>query len=65
MPCKWQSDLKGYKMSTYIKELAQEATEIITNAHAAEESAEITREQRIEIVQALLADVADRIGVTA
>ena len=52
-------------MSQYIKELAQEATEIITNAHAAEESGEITREQRIEIVQALLADVADRIGVTA
>ena len=48
-------------MSQYIKELAQEATEIITNAHAAEEAGEITREQRIEIVQALLADVARQV----
>lgn len=52
-------------MSTYIKELTDEATEIITNAHAAEAAGEITREQRIDIVQALLADVADRIEVTA
>jgi hypothetical protein len=52
-------------MSTYIKELTDEASEIITNAHAAEEAGEITREQRIEIVQALLADVADRIEVEA
>jgi hypothetical protein len=50
-------------MSTYIKELTDEATTIITNAHAAEERGEITREQRIEIVQALLADVAERVEV--
>ena len=52
-------------MSQYIKELAQEASEIITNASAAEESGEITREQRIEIVQALLADVAELVEVAA
>lgn len=52
-------------MSTFIKVLTDEVNEIITNAHAAEERGEITREKRIEIVQALLADVADRIGVTA
>ena len=51
-------------MSTYIKELTDEATTIITNAHAAEEAGEITREQRIEVIQALLADVADRIEVS-
>jgi hypothetical protein len=51
-------------MSTYIKELTDEASEIITNAHAAEERGEITREQRIEIVQALLADVAERVEVS-
>jgi hypothetical protein len=50
-------------MSTYIKKLTDEATTIITNAHAAEEAGEITREQRIEIVQALLADVAERVEV--
>ena len=44
-------------MSQYIKELAQEATEIITNAHAAEEAGDITREQRIEVIQNLLADI--------
>jgi hypothetical protein len=52
-------------MSTYIKELAQEASEIITNAHAAEESGTITREQRIEVIQALLVDVAERVEVEA
>jgi hypothetical protein len=52
-------------MSTYIKELTDEATEIITNAHAAEERGEITREQRIEVIQALLADVAEQIEVVA
>jgi hypothetical protein len=51
-------------MSTYIKELTDEANEIITNAHAAEERGEITREQRIEVIQALLADVAERVEVT-
>ena len=45
-----------------IKQLPDTVTQAITNAHAAEEAGEITREQRIEIVQALLADVADRIG---
>jgi hypothetical protein len=50
-------------MSTYIKELTDEATTIITNAHAAEEAGEITREQRIEVIQALLAAVAERAEV--
>jgi hypothetical protein len=50
-------------MSIYIKELTDEATEIITNAHAAEAAGEITREQRIEVIQALLADVAERVEV--
>lgn len=48
-----------------IKTLPEEVTVQITNAHAAEAAGEITREQRIDIVQALLADVADRIEVTA
>ena len=52
-------------MSTYIKELTAEATEIIVNAHAAEETGEITREERVEIVQNLLNDIAERIEVTA
>ena len=52
-------------MSQYIQELTAEATEIIVNAHAAEENGEITREERIEIVQNLLSDIAERIEVTA
>jgi hypothetical protein len=47
-----------------IKQLPNEVTQAITNAHAAEEAGEITREQRIEVIQALLADVAERIGVS-
>jgi hypothetical protein len=48
-----------------IKQLPNEVTLAITNAHAAEAAGEITREQRIEIVQALLADVAERVEVVA
>jgi hypothetical protein len=50
-------------MSEFIKELTQEAHEIITNAHAAEHSGEITQEQRIEVIQNLLSDIADRLGL--
>jgi hypothetical protein len=46
---------------SYIKELTDEAHEIITNAHAAELDGEITREQRIEVIQNLLKDIAERI----
>ena len=48
-----------------IKQLPNEVTQAITNAHAQEEAGEITREQRIEVIQALLADVAERIEVEA
>jgi hypothetical protein len=48
-----------------IKQLPNEVTQAITNAHAAEERGEITREQRIEVIQALLADVAERVEVEA
>jgi len=48
-----------------IKQLPNEVTQAITNAHAAEEAGEITREQRIEVIQALLADVAERVEVEA
>jgi len=44
-------------MNTNIKQLAAEATEIIVNAHAAEAAGDITREQRIEVIQNLLADI--------
>ena len=44
-------------MSTFIKVLTDEVNEIITNAHAAEEAGDITREQRIEVIQNLLADI--------
>jgi hypothetical protein len=46
-----------------IKQLPNEVTLAITNAHAAEEAGEITREQRIEVIQALLAAVAERAEV--
>ena len=46
-------------MSEFIKELAQEAHEIIVNAHAAEHSGEITRDQRVEVIQNLLSDIAN------
>ena len=46
-------------MSEFIKELTQEAHEIIVNAHAAEHSGEITRDQRVEVIQNLLSDIAN------
>ena len=51
-------------MSKFIKELTQEAHEIIVNAHAAEHSGEITRQQRIEVIQNLLNDISDKISGT-
>ena len=51
-------------MSKFIKELTQEAHEIIVNAHAAEHSGEITRQQRIEVIQNLLSDISDKISGT-
>ena len=51
-------------MSEFIKELAQEAHEIIINAHAAEHSGEITREQRVEVIQNLLSDIANKLAGT-
>lgn len=51
-------------MSQFIKELTQEAHEIIVNAHAAEHSGEITRQQRIEVIQNLLSDISDKIAGT-
>ena len=49
-------------MSEFIKELTQEAHEIIVNAHAAEHSGEITRDQRVEVIQNLLSDIANLIA---
>ena len=51
-------------MSEFIKELEQEVHEIIVNAHAAEHSGEITRQQRIEVIQNLLSDISDKIAGT-
>jgi hypothetical protein len=51
-------------MST-VKQLTDEAHTIITNAHAAEHDGEITREQRIEVIQNLLKDIAERIATPA
>jgi hypothetical protein len=49
-------------MSEFIKELTQEAHEIIVNAHATEHSGEITRDQRVEVIQNLLSDIANQLA---
>ena len=49
-------------MSKFIKELTQEAHEIIVNAHAAEHSGEITTAQRVEVIQNLLSDIANKLA---
>jgi len=51
-------------MSQFIQELTQEAHEIIVNAHAAEHSGEITRDQRVEVIQNLLSDIANQLAGT-
>ena len=43
--------------SPYIKELTEEATEIITNARHAAEDGEITKEQADKVISNLLANV--------
>jgi hypothetical protein len=48
-----------------IKTLPPEIHVEITNAHAAEHNGEITREQRIEVIQNLLKDIAERIATPA
>lgn len=47
--------------SPYIKELTEEATEIITNARHAAEDGEITKEQADEVIANLLKDIEERI----
>ena len=49
-------------MSQFIKELTQEAHEIIVNAHAADHSGEITTAQRVEVIQNLLSDIANKLA---
>lgn len=47
--------------SPYIKELTDEATEIITKTRHAAEDGDITQEQAAEVISNLLKDIEERI----
>ena len=50
-------------MNTYIKELTDEAREILTNIQHAAEQGDITWQQRDELKRIVLRDVADAAGL--
>jgi len=49
--------------NTHIKELTDEAHEILTNASRAAQEGNITWQQRDEVVSIVLKDVADQAGL--
>lgn len=49
--------------NTHIKELTDEASEIIYNANMAAREMQITAQQRDEVLKIVLKDVADQAGI--